>query len=202
MFKKKFCLVLGMILLLGFSNNCNALKPEPNSLPDYEFYVDNEIHKSINEFAEDDLSFAKQRELLIFYNEIIDEINEEYFGGAYFDENENLVILIKEGALINSERINKEYVSFKIVKYSYEELSIYQKTINGLKEQIGFQATGINQQENKVNIYTDGKLNKEILYKTVPEDALNIIIGDYYGADSAAYTVVPGTLITNTFNGE
>lgn len=201
MLRKVLSIILGISLLFGFSISTHALSPEPNSLPNYEFYLGDEIYNSLNELADNDRSFAKQRKLLGFYNGFSDKIDEKQLGGAYFDENENLVIVLKENEYLKATRIYQEDVSYKLAKYSYEELQELQIIVNGLKEDIGFQGSGIDQEENKVNIYTDGKLNLELLYKTIPEDSIKLIIGDYNGTNCATYTVTPGTKITRELDG-
>lgn len=133
---------------------------------------------------------TKQKSGLDFFFSITDNIDAEFYGGSYFDENGNLVMLytnydsnIKsvEESII-SEAQSKDFVDIKRVPFSYKELREYQ---NKLIKELDFQKTEVNALDidiinNKVQIFIK-KLDDEkvrMISSLVPIEAVDFIEGE------------------------
>lgn len=141
----------------------------------------------------------KQQDVLLQeYFEITAEISEEQFSGAYFDGDGKLHIVVTEEMSAMSKSGD---IIYEVAKYSYEQLRTFQDKINAHAKEIGFTASGIDQEDNKVVIYRVLKIDTDLLYDIIPKDSVKIVAEDHsISKDSATHTVQPGTIISNTSN--
>jgi|GEM_PF-3592551 len=198
--KKILSLILIVVLTMTMGSVFASTLPDRNS--DVSFLLADEIVTSLDNITQNDPRIAKQDTLLQFYSDFITQIDKQYLGGSYFDENGDLNIILKEEMYYSSKKLLQEGVSYKIGKYSYTELEEFQDIANENRIDIGLVGTGIDQEENKIMIYTNSNdnLNTDLLFALIPSDAIKISIGENEGIDTATHTVSPGSKISNTTN--
>ena len=113
--------------------------------------------------------------------------------GAYFDEAGELHVLVTEEIPVC---LSNEFVHYETAEYSYAYLEELQIMLDNYSDRIGFTASGIDQEDNKVVIYSENDLDLGFLYTLVPQNALkiveeNLVIKDCQ-ASKARFTVEPG----------
>ena len=74
-------------------------------------------------------------------------------------------------------------VKIMVCNYSKQELLAFQKIINGYFSPTGIEATGINEEENKVHIYAHEGTDLSVIYENIPEDAITVTWGDIEVSD-------------------
>jgi len=181
-----------MMLVLSISSGAFA-----TTLPEATFYLDENIADNFEQKLEQDENLRKYGELAKVYNDFREEQSMENFGGAYYDDNGDLHILLTENAYSTTEKTLHDNVILETANYSYVELQNYQADVLERKEDIGFQSTGIRQSQNKVIVYTDDvdKLDYDLLYLLIPQDAVNVEYSIDETVNNTTFTVSPGDKI-------
>lgn len=197
--KKILSLMLAFVMIISIGTSTSVFAstlPEKNSV---SFFLSDEIINSLDDEIESNETMRKQDSLLQFYNNLTSKGYDKSLGGAYFDDNGDLNIVIKEG-IHDFVKTSQEGIKYVMGKYSYAELEKFQDTVNHISDDINLDGTGIDQEDNKIIIYTDDeiKLNKELLLSLIPDDSVKIVIEDNKTVNDAIETVKPGTKISNT----
>ncbi len=149
------------------------------------FYPMGHVH------AEEDFAMdVKQKAGLDFFFCNAENIDSEVYGGAYFDENGNLVMLYTNydpnvksvGDSVISEAQNRDFVDIKRVIFSYMELKNY---LNILIEELDFSKTRVDALDidiinNKVQIFIEKLDNEKVktISSIVPIEAIDFVEGE------------------------
>ena len=164
-----------------------------NSDVEAGFYLSDEVYNDIVNAERMGAAMKQQNELLQVYIEIKETLTDEQLAGAYFDEAGELHVLVTEEMPM---RLSNEFVHYETAEYSYAYLEELQIMLDNYSDRIGFTASGIDQEDNKVVIYSENDLDLGFLYTLVPQNALkiveeNLVIKDCQ-ASKARFTVEPG----------
>lgn len=186
-------LALSLLFSLGIVANASS-QPEEN----IHFYLSDEAYQSISENEEVNQAFSRQNAALSEYAAISQELTDDQLGGAYFDDEGKLHVLITEDIPMPASLTAD--ICYDLATYSYSELEGFQNTIINQRVEIGFDASGIDQEDNKVVIYCADTIDFDLLYELIPQDSVKIVAEDPDLSDCATHTVVPGQRITNTTN--
>lgn len=138
--------------------------------------LSDEGHAGMAGEDEADVASARQAEVLQEYFEIVETLSDEQLAGSYFDEDGKLHILVTEGVPVRSDN---DGICFELAKYSYGQLQRFQEMINEYSEEIGFTASGIDQEDNQVVIYSIDDLDLDLLHEIIPEDSVKIVREDH-----------------------
>lgn len=189
-----FLLALSLLFSLNIVANASS-QPEEN----VRFYLSDEAYQGISENEEINQAFARQNAALIEYATISQQLTADQLGGAYFDDEGTLHVLVTENIPIPATLTTN--ICYDEATYSYSQLVDFQNIIITQREEIGFDASGIDQEDNKVVIYCADTLDLDLLYDLIPENSVKIVAEDPDLSDCSTHTVVPGKQITNTTNG-
>lgn len=193
--KKILSFLLALSLLFSSNIMVNAgSQPEEN----VHFYLSDEAYQSISENEEINQAFASQNDALSEYATISQQLTDEQLGGAYFDDEGTLHVLLTENIPISTTLTTN--ICYDVATYSYSQLVDFQNIIITQREEIGFDASGIDQEDNMVVIYCADTLDLDLLYDLIPENSVKIVDEDPNLSDCSTHTVVPGKKITNTTN--
>ncbi|MGX8698788.1 MAG: hypothetical protein ACSW8F_02520 [bacterium] len=193
--KKMLSILLALSLLLSLNIAANAgSQPEEN----VRFYISDEAYESISENEEIHRAFARQNAALREYAAISQQLTDDQWGGAYFDDEDTLHVLVTED--IPAPANLTADICFDTALYSYRQLVDFQNIIINQRKEIGFDASGIDQEENKVVIYCADTLDLDLLYDLIPQNSVKIVAEDPALSNCSTNTVVPGTQITNLTN--
>lgn len=188
--------LMSLVIILFSVQLVNATEiPDENVI----FYMSDEVYNDITSNEELNAALMQQDELLQDYVEITKELSEEQLAGAYFDDNGELHIMVTEDVPVQLENNN---ICYEIAQYSQAQLKKFQEIINNSSDEIGFTASGIDQEDNKVVIYSVNDLDVDLLNELIPEDSIKIVMEDHTEfTNDEAVTVEPGTKISNTSTG-
>lgn len=132
---------------------------------------------------------SNQEAGLEFYFDIAGSLDIEHYGGAYFDDNGNLIMLYtnydtthkNESDCVIQEASQREYVDIKQVSFSYQNLKNY---LNILIEQVGLEELGIIALDidiinNKVQVFIDKLDDGKVatVSSLIPIEAVDFIEG-------------------------
>ena len=115
--KKLICVLMTMIIMVSSVITSKASNISPNEV---RFFLTDEIYQNIKQNDSINQAFSKQNSLLVEYSSILESLPNERSGGAFFDDDGFLHILITEeiSDLISS----RDDLYFDLVKYSYNQL--------------------------------------------------------------------------------
>ncbi len=168
-----------------------------------------------NVYAEEVFSEeSNQQAGLEFYFDIVDSLDSEHYGGSYFDDNDNLIMLYTNYDTIYKntsdyaikEASERDYVSIQKASFSYKDLKNY---LNILIERLNFKELGIEALDidvinNKVQVFIE-KLDDEkvtAVSSLIPIAAVDFIEGKIVNmldieTESNEYQ---NSILTNTIN--
>lgn len=192
---KKLLLVLTMILCLIVTTGNAPIKGQNNGK--ISIFVSSEIDEDITKRISEEEAFEKQGYLLECFSEIKNELSEDIYGGSYFDDDGDLHIQICE---VDNELPCYPGIVYEKVKYSFKQLTEFQDIVIEKHEQIGFDSSGIRQNLNKIILYSQIDVNKELVERIIPEDAYMVVHDNVENVNCTSVNVIPGKKITNTSN--
>ncbi len=195
MMKKVVSILLVLILFFSFVDVVNASNPPEENV---SFYVSDEVYQSISEKKEENQTFAEQSIALNEYFSITQQLDDEQLGGAFFDDDNKLHVLLTEDVPIAMSLTTN--ICYDMVPYSYKQLQTFQNIIINRRGEIGFDSCGIDQEDNVVIIYCADTLNTELLYELIPQNSVKIILENQDLHNCATQVVYPGTKLTNMMN--
>ncbi|MCH5269307.1 MAG: hypothetical protein J1E83_01025 [Lachnospiraceae bacterium] len=188
--------VLSVLILFFLISTTVAADTKPTE--NVVFFLPDEVYNDLTENEEVNLELSRQSAALVEYYEITSQLKEDQLGGAFFDDSGILHVLVTNDIAIISESDN---ICYELAVYSYAQLEDFQKKIIDQRENIGFDACGIDQEDNKVVIYSANSLDMDLLYEIIPNDSVKIIKDDQVMINCATETVVPGSKINDTTSG-
>ncbi len=194
--KKFLSFLLSLVVILCSVQLVNAAEAPTENVT---LYISDEVYNDITSNEDVTVALTQQDELLQDYFEITKILSDEQLAGAYFDEKGNLHIMVTEDVPIPLD--NNNNICYELTQYSYVQLEEFQEIINNYSDEIGFTASGIDQEDNKVVIYSVSDLDIGLLNEIIPEDSVKIVMEDHtITTDNGTATVQPGTKISNTSN--
>ena len=138
MMKKVVSILLVLILFFSFVDVVNASNPPEENV---SFYVSDEVYQSISEKKEENQTFAEQSIALNEYFSITQQLDDEQLGGAFFDDDNKLHVLLTEDVPIAMSLTTN--ICYDMVPYSYKQLQTFQNIIINRRGEIGFDSCGI-----------------------------------------------------------
>lgn len=186
-------MVLCLLLSLSILTYANCQSKE-----DVHFYLCDEAYQRISEDEEINHEFSHQKIALNEYSTIFQQLTIDQFGGAYFDNDGMLHVLLTADTAVPATLTT--YICYDVAMYSYDQLVAFQTALIDKREEIGFDVSGIDQEENMVIIYSAQPLNLALLYTLIPQNAVKIVTEEPILSNCSTHTVIPGQKIRNTTN--